>query len=196
MTTLLSTLTAQPGQGAALEQLLRGMVQHTVRETGAVCYDLLRPQDGRPDTLVVYERYRDAAAKTAHLGSDYLADTLRRAAPLLAAPPQLEHLTPLACLRHEWTTIAGREAEVLVLPLGPVSLVYARTERGVLACGALDPAALERFGLPAARVRPTSGSSIGSLDDLLAGEVREANAPAQSLGIVPGMTGRAALARL
>ena len=196
MTTLLSTLTAKPGQGAALEQILREMVQHTARETGAVCYDLLRPEDGRPDTLVVYERYRDAAAKAAHLGSDYLAAALRRAAPLLAAPPQLENLTPLACIRHEWTTIAGRDAEVLVLPLGPVSLVYARTERGVLACGALDPAALERFGIPAARVRPTSGSSIGSLDDLLAGEVREANAPAQALGIVPGMAGRDALARL
>ena len=59
-----------------------------------------------------------------------------------------------------------------------------------------DPAALERFGIPAARVRPTTGNSISSLEDLLAGEVREANAPAQALGIVVGMRGRDAFARL
>ncbi len=78
MATLLSTLTAKPGQGAALEQLLREMVRRTAGEPGAFCYDLLRPED-RPDTLLVYERYRDEEAKTAHLGSSYLAAMLERA---------------------------------------------------------------------------------------------------------------------
>ena len=71
MTTLLSTLTAKPGQGAALEKILREMVQHTAREPGAVCYDLLRPEDDRADTLVVYERYRDADAKGLDSGPVY-----------------------------------------------------------------------------------------------------------------------------
>ena len=195
MATLLSTLTAKPGQGAALEQLLREMVRLTAGEPGAFCYDLLRPED-RPDTLLVYERDRDEAAKVSHLGSSYLAAMLERAAPILAAPPKLENLTPLACIRHEWKMVEGRSAEVVVMPIGPVSLVYARTERGMLACGAIDPAALEKFGLAVARVKPMSGSSIGSLDDLLAGEVREANKPAQALGIQPGMSGRAAFAKL
>ena len=195
MTTLLSTLIAKPGQGSALEQLLREMVRLTAGESGAVCYELLRPED-RPDTLLVYERYRDEAAKVTHLGSSYLAAMLERAAPILAAPPTLENLTPLACIRHEWKEVEGRTAEVVVMPIGPVSLVYARTERGILACGAIDPAALAKFGLAVARVKPTTGSSIGSLDDLLAGEVREANPAAQALGIQPGMTGRAALAKL
>lgn len=48
----------------------------------------------------------------------------------------------------------------------------------------------------AVRVHPTTGSSIGNLDDLLAGEVREANPAVQALGIQPGMTRRAALANL
>ncbi len=195
MATLLSTLTAKPGQGAALEQLLREMVRLTAGEPGAFCYDLLRTED-RPDTLLVYERYRDEAAKVSHLGSSYLAAMLERAAPILAAPPKLENLTPLACIRHEWKMVEGRSAEVVVMPIGPVSLVYARTERGMLACGAIDPAALEKFGLAVARVKPMSGSSIGSLDDLLAGEVREANAAAQALGIQPGMSGSAAFAKL
>lgn len=195
MKNIIATLRARPGQGAALETILRAQVQLTAREPGAMVYDLLRPED-QPDTLVVYERYRDAAAKTEHLASASLAETLKQGGPLLAEPPVLQHFTTASCIRHEQTMVEGRAAEVVVLPLGPVSLVYARTGKGVLACGAIDPAALERFGIAAARVRPTTGSSIGSLADLLAGEVREANAPAQALGICAGMTGQAAWARL
>ncbi|MFT3830452.1 MAG: DUF1805 domain-containing protein [Opitutaceae bacterium] len=195
MKNIIATLRAKPGQGAALETLLRDQVRLTAAEPGAMVYELLR-DEAQPDTLVVYERYRDAAAKAVHLATPYLAATLERAAPLLAEPPVLRHLETLAAIRHEQTVVDGRMVELVALPLGPVKLVYARTERGLLACGAIDPAALEKFGIAAARVRPTTGSSVGSLDDLLAGEVREANTAAQALGIAPGMSGRATLARL
>ena len=195
MKNIIATLHAKPGQGAALETILRAQVQLTAREPGAMVYDLLR-DDEQPDTVVVYERYRDAEAKAGHLATPDLAETLRQGAPLLAVPPVLQHFTTAACIRHEQVQVEGRSAEVVVLPIGAVSLVYARTERGILACGAIDPAALERFGIAAARVRPATGSSIASLDDLLAGVIREANAPAQALGIVLGMSGRAALSKL
>ncbi len=195
MKNIIATFHAKPGQGAALETILREQVRLTAREPGAIVYDLLR-DEAQPETYAVVERYRDAAAKAEHLATPYLAETLRRAMPLLVGEPTLQHLETQACIRHEQATVEGRSAEVVVLPIGPVNLVYARTERGLLACGAIDPAALEKFGLAAARVRPTTGSSIGSLDDLLAGEVREANSAAQALGIQPGMTGRAALAKL
>ncbi len=195
MKNIIAILPAKPGQGSALETVLREQVQLTAREPGAMVYDLLR-DDAQPDTVVVYERYRDAVAKDAHLATPYLAETLKRCAPLLGGAPVLQHLTTAACIRHEHTVVEGRAAEVVVLPIGPVSLVYARTERGVLACGAINPAALERFGVAAARVRPTTGSSITSLSDLLAGEVREANPAALALGIEPGMSGREAFAKL
>lgn len=195
MKTLLATLTARPGEGPALETILRELVQQTATEPGTVSYDLLRPDD-RADTFVVCERYRDAEAMALHLASASLAKALADAQPILAVPPRLEHLTPVACIRHEWTTVEGRQVEVVVLPIGPVNLVYARTERGLLGCGAIDPAALQRCNVPAARVKPTTGTSIGSLPDLLAGEVREANAAAQALGIQSGQSGRDALARL
>ena len=195
MKNIIATFHAKPGQGAALETILREQVRLTAVEHGAMVYELWR-DEARPETYTVVERYRDAAAKAAHLATPYLAETLRRAGPLLAGEPALQHLETLACLRHEQATVEGRSAEIVVMPLGPESLVYVRTERGLLACGAIDPAALEKFGIAAARVRPTTGASIGGVDDLLAGEVREANGPAQALGIYPGMTGRAALARL
>ncbi len=195
MKNIIATFHAKPGQGAALEKILREQVRLTAAEPGAMVYEFLR-DDTQPDTLVVYERYRDAAAKAAHLATPYLAETLRLATPLLAGAPTLQHLSTLAAIRHEQTTVDGKAVELVALPIGPVNLVYARTARGLLACGAIDPAAVEKFGIAAARVRPTRGSSIGSLDDLLAGEVREANPAAQALGIQPGMTGRAALANL
>lgn len=91
--------------------------------------------------------------------------------------------------------IDGKEIEAVVLPIGPVNLVFARTEKGLVSCGAVDPNALEKFGLAAARVRP-SGASVSNLDDLLNGIVREANPTAQALGIAEGMSGREALSRL
>jgi uncharacterized protein YunC (DUF1805 family) len=94
------------------------------------------------------------------------------------------------------TEIDGIPAQVAVLPIGPVSLVYAKTAKGILACGAIDPAALQKFGLPAARVKPVGSPSITSLADLLAGEVREANDAAQALGVTVGMKGREVIAKL
>ena len=74
--------------------------------------------------------------------------------------------------------------------------IFVASERGLLGCGAIDPGALQRFGYPAARVRPTTGLSVRTVDDLLDGEVTEANEAARALGVTVGMTGRAALARI
>ncbi len=192
MKNIIATLRARPGCGAQLEKILREQVRLTAAEPGAMAYDLLR-DDADPGTLVVYERYRDGAAKDTHLGTAYLAETLWQAGPLLAGPPELRHLSTLTCIRHEQRELDGRSVEVVVLPIGPVSLVYARTSTGLLGCGAIDPSALQKFDIPAARVKPAAGSSIGNLEDLLAGEVREANAAAEARGVRPGQSGREAL---
>ena len=97
----------------------------------------------------------------------------------------------------ELLVVDGRRAEVYAIPLGAARLVLARGQSGgVLGCGAIDPAPLGRLGIAAARVRPTGGPSIAGAEDLLAGEVREANDAARALGVVPGMSGREALRRL
>ena len=151
MKNIIATFHAKPGQGAALETILREQVRLTAREPGAMVYELWR-DEAHPEVYAVVERYRDAAAKAAHLATPYLAETLQRALPLLTGEPQLQHLDTQACTRHEQATVEGRSAEIVVLPLGPVSLVYARTERGVLACGAIDPVAGMKFGIALARV--------------------------------------------
>ena len=87
--------------------------------------------------------------------------------------------------------------QVVTVPLGAASLVLGVTaDGGVLGCGAIDPGPLGRLGIAAARVRPTTGPSIGCAADLLAGVVTEANALAQARGVVVGVPGEVALVRL
>jgi uncharacterized protein YunC (DUF1805 family) len=85
------------------------------------------------------------------------------------------------------------EADGYVIPLGPANLVLVVGKRGMVGCGAFDVAALDKFRYPAARVKPTRGSSIANVEDLLSGEIKDANAAAAKLGVVVGMSGKDAL---
>lgn len=89
--------------------------------------------------------------------------------------------------------LAGKEGDGYVLPLGPVKLVMVTTDIGMVGCGAFDVAALDRFGYPAARVKSATGAPIATIDDLLAGIIKDANAAAAKLGVVEGMSGKEAL---
>jgi uncharacterized protein YunC (DUF1805 family) len=92
--------------------------------------------------------------------------------------------------------LATKEAEGIVIPLGPANLVAVITDMGLVGCGAFDVAALDSFSYPAAKVRPSIGPSIVDTDDILKGIVKEANRAAMGRGIRTGMTGRQALERL
>jgi uncharacterized protein YunC (DUF1805 family) len=92
--------------------------------------------------------------------------------------------------------LGEKTARGFVYPLGPVNLVAVVTDAGMVGCGAFDVSALEKFGYPAARVRPSAGPSIASIPDLLAGIIKDANGPAQARGVRVGMTGREALEKL
>lgn len=99
-------------------------------------------------------------------------------------------------IRKESISLEQGRAEGHVSPIGPVNLVWVTTPNGMIACGAFDVAALEKFHYPAARMKGANGKVIASVEDLLEGEVREANAFAKAKGIEAGMTGRAALGKL
>lgn len=97
---------------------------------------------------------------------------------------------------HEMVKLTNKQADGYVIPLGPVNLVMVITDAGMVGCGAFDVAALDGFDYPAARVKSTRGGSIGSIDDLLAGTVKDANKKAAELGVKVGMSGREALDRM
>ncbi|MFT3784418.1 MAG: DUF1805 domain-containing protein [Nibricoccus sp.] len=194
MQTLIVTFVAKPGCEQALEAAIVTLQKQTALEAGAVFYELHRGAPGSR-TFHLYERYRTNAAMQVHLGSSYLRDALPQIGPLLAEPHTMIEADYISGLFPRQIEVNGKTATLHITPLGPAALVFLQTARGILACGAIDPAALQRFGLPTARVKPTRGPSIANLDDLLAGEVREANEAAIALGVKVGMSGTAALAR-
>ncbi len=89
--------------------------------------------------------------------------------------------------------LSRKKAEGYVIPLGPANLVAVKTDVGLVGCGAFDVAALDSFSYPAAKVKPSQGPSIVTIDDLLKGIVKETNRAAMDRGITNGMTGKQAL---
>ena len=194
MQTLIVTFVAKPGCEQALVAAITELQRATALEPGAIHYEL---HEGAPGsrTYYLYERYADADAMKAHLASPYLKAAGPKFAQLLEQPLTVVECDYLSGLSPRWAEVEGKRVTVHSIPLGPANLVFAQTSLGILACGAIDPAALQKFGLPTARVKPTCGPSIANLDDLLAGEVREANDAAAALGVRVGMTGREVLRR-
>ncbi len=94
---------------------------------------------------------------------------------------------------HKKVRLAKKEADGYVIPLGQVNLVSVVTDVGMVGCGAFDVEALNNYGYPAAKVRPSKGRSIATIDDLMAGIIKEANPAAEKLGVKVGMAGRDAL---
>ncbi|NMB84740.1 MAG: YunC family protein [Methanothrix sp.] len=94
---------------------------------------------------------------------------------------------------HIKIQLTGKQADGYVIPLGPINLVNAVTNKGMVGCGAFDVQDLNNFGYPAARVSPSKGSSIATIDDLMQGIVNEVNPAAEKLGLKVGITGRDAL---
>jgi uncharacterized protein YunC (DUF1805 family) len=96
-------------------------------------------------------------------------------------------------MNHTKVQLAKKQADGYVISLGPVSLVNVVTDVGMVGCGAFDVVALDKFGYPAAKVRPAKSGSIATIEDLLQGIVREVNPAAAKLGLKVGITGREAL---
>jgi uncharacterized protein YunC (DUF1805 family) len=96
-------------------------------------------------------------------------------------------------MHREPIDLVDGSAEGYVVELGPVNLVFARTSRGLVGCGAFDVNALNRFSYPAVKVGAQDGGAIKTVDDLLNGIVRDVNVAAVELGIQTGINGRDAL---
>ena len=94
---------------------------------------------------------------------------------------------------YEKVKLKNKQADGFVIPLGSLNLVGVITDIGMVGCGAFDVAALDNFSYPAVRVKSAKGSAIATIEDLLEGIVKDANAGAAKLGVRAGMTGKEAL---
>ena len=98
--------------------------------------------------------------------------------------------------RHERVKLAMKEGEGYVIPMGPTSLVAVVTDHGVVGNDLLDTEMLENFDFAAAKIAPTEGDVIESLEDLMEGEVKAANLHAVQRHVEVGMSALEALNRL
>jgi len=66
-------------------------------------------------------------------------------------------------------------------------------ERGLVACGVIDKAVMERAGAAIAIARGTPERPLKTVEDLLSARIVEVTARAAAYGIAPGITGADAL---
>ena len=94
---------------------------------------------------------------------------------------------------HQRVKLTNKDADGYVIPIGKANIVCVITDVGMAGCGAFDVLALDSFTYPAVKMKSSTGNAIATIDDLLAGTVKEVNKEAAKLGIKTGMTGREAL---
>jgi uncharacterized protein YunC (DUF1805 family) len=87
-------------------------------------------------------------------------------------------------------------AKGCVVELGPVNLVFAYSNSGLIGCGAFDVMVLDKFNYPAAKVRSATGDVIETVDDLLEGIVAQVNESAKHLGVEEGIIAKDALEKM
>ena len=81
MTVFIATLRIKPGHEAEFERLQRELSELThASEPDTKVYDIIRSRD-KPDTYIVYARFKDEVAVQLHQGTDFHA---RLVPPILA----------------------------------------------------------------------------------------------------------------
>jgi quinol monooxygenase YgiN len=90
----------KPGQEAAVESILRGMIGNTRREPGCRRYDFYRSALAPSGTMFcLVERYADDASVQAHRETEHYRDYRAKIMDLLERPIDVTLLEPLDELR-------------------------------------------------------------------------------------------------
>ncbi|MEJ2589160.1 MAG: putative quinol monooxygenase [Deltaproteobacteria bacterium] len=89
MISLIARLTIREGKEDQAIDLIKGLMDHVVKEEGTLYYTLNR-SNKTPDQLIIMERYTGKAALDHHSQTDYFQQFNREIAGLLAAKPAIE----------------------------------------------------------------------------------------------------------
>ncbi len=95
-------------------------------------------------------------------------------------------------MKEETFNISGKAAKGYTVSFGDFSLVFAKTDKGMVGCGLFDVSVFDRFGYPAAKAKAKEGL-ISDIPSLLSAEIVAANSSAEKAGVRTGMTGAQAL---
>lgn len=79
---IMAPLRTNPGKGAELEKLFKGLKPMVSKEKGTLEYHLYKQEDD-PDRFIVFEKYVDKEALKFHSSTDYFKEFGKKMAPLL-----------------------------------------------------------------------------------------------------------------
>jgi quinol monooxygenase YgiN len=89
------TITCQDGKGDEMEQVLRAMVEAARLEPGVEIYSYHR---GDGNTFSFFALMANAEAMQGHGQTEAMQAAMAAFGPLMAAPPQMSVLTPIAAV--------------------------------------------------------------------------------------------------
>lgn len=89
-----AVITAKPGAGDQVEQILRDLVEASHAESGCVSYTLHRGLQDR-DVFVTVEKWDSPDSLDAHLASAHVGEAVAASSALLGAPLQIIPAAPL-----------------------------------------------------------------------------------------------------
>ena len=94
-TAVIAKVPAQPGKRAEVLEAMSMLIELARSEDGTLTYVVHEDQDD-PDVVWVYELYRDAEARDAHMNADAMKRFIGTVGGLLAGRAELTMLTPVA----------------------------------------------------------------------------------------------------
>jgi quinol monooxygenase YgiN len=92
---VVARITGQPDKVQELKQVLLALINPTRAEDGCVSYELYQSDTDAAD-FVFLEEWASSAAVLAHMQTPHVQGALSKAAPLLAAPPDIRRYHVLA----------------------------------------------------------------------------------------------------
>lgn len=95
MVVVVAVMEAKAGKEDAMEEALRAMIPKVQSEEGTLAYVLHRAE-GKPNTFMFYEKYRDKEALTHHSSTAYIKELFGQLGPMLAGKPKIDMYEELA----------------------------------------------------------------------------------------------------
>ena len=92
---VVARITAQPEKAAEMKALLLRLIPATRAEDGCISYELYQSDTDLAE-FVFIEEWESAARIAAHMESPHVQEALAKAAPLLAAPPDIRRYHEIA----------------------------------------------------------------------------------------------------
>jgi quinol monooxygenase YgiN len=88
---IMAPLRTNPGKGAELEKLFKGLIPMVSKEKGTLEYHLYKQEDD-PDKFIVFEKYVDKEALKFHSSTDYFKEFGKKMTPLLVGTVDLNKI--------------------------------------------------------------------------------------------------------